>query len=69
MEQSMSDAITHRGKRASSAGQVAARRPVLIFVGLLIAIVLTSYGIRIIALSLHVLAGEWWIRKTPPMAG
>ena len=43
----MSDATARREKRPNSAGQVATRRPVLIFVGVLIGIVLTSYGIRI----------------------
>ena len=46
-EQSMSDATARRDKRTNSVGQLAIRRPVLIFVGVLIAIVLTSYGIRI----------------------
>jgi hypothetical protein len=114
----MSRATARRDSRRNPADRVGTRRPVLVFVGLLIAIVLTSYGIRIatdapfllsgtepepedfesryvahpwlayvhmtpgvlyllgsfgaafwIALSLHVLAGEWWIRTTPPKDG
>jgi hypothetical protein len=39
--------MSHTTSRANSADQAGNRRPVLIFVGLLIAIVLTFYGIRI----------------------
>src|SRR4029453_2523309 len=43
----MSHATSRRDSRANSADRVSTRRPVLIFVGVLIAIVLTFYGIRI----------------------
>ena len=43
----MSHATTRRHSRANSANHAGNRRPVLIFVGVLIAIILTSYGIRI----------------------
>jgi hypothetical protein len=136
----MSDATARRDSSPNSADYARTRRPLLIFVGVLIAIVLTFYGMRIgtdapflisgtqpepedfesryvahpwlayvhvtpgviyllgaplqrsqrirtkqytlhrrlgrvlvlafwIAFSLHVLAGEWWIRTTPPLRG
>ena len=43
----MSHATTRRYSRANSADHAGNRRPVLIFVGVLIAIILTFYGIRI----------------------
>ena len=43
----MSHATTRRYSRANSANHAGSRRPVLIFVGVLIAIVLTFYGLRI----------------------
>ena len=43
----MSHTTTRRHSRANSADHAGNRRPVLIFVGVLIAIVLTFYGIRI----------------------
>ena len=43
----MSHATTRRDSRANFADHAGGRRPVLIFVGMLIAIVLTFYGLRI----------------------
>jgi hypothetical protein len=43
----MSQATARRNSRPNSAGQVGTRRPVLIFVGVLIGIVLIFYGLRI----------------------
>jgi uncharacterized membrane protein len=43
----MSHATSRRDSRANSADHAGNRRPVLIFVGVLIAIILTFYGIRI----------------------
>jgi hypothetical protein len=43
----MSQVTARRDSRPNSADHVVTRRPVLIFVGVLIAIVLTFYGLRI----------------------
>jgi hypothetical protein len=61
----MSDATARRDSSPNSADYARTRRPLLIFVGVLITIVLAFW----IAFSLHVLAGEWWIRTTPPLRG
>jgi hypothetical protein len=53
----MSRATARRDSRRNPADRVGTRRPVLVFVGLLIAIVLTSYGIRIATDAPFLLSG------------
>lgn len=62
----MNSAIDER-HRSSPAAPLHSRRPILIFIAVLIGIVLTFYGIRI-ATDVPFL-GKWWIRTTPDKTG
>jgi hypothetical protein len=53
--------------QSSAAAPLRSRRPILIFIAVLIGIVLTFYGIRT-APDVPFL-GKWWIRTTPDKTG
>ena len=63
----MSSAIDER-HQSSAAAPVRSRRPILIFIAVLIGILLTFYGIRI-ATDVTLPAGELWVRTTPGKTG
>jgi hypothetical protein len=62
----VSSAIDKR-HQSSAAAPVRSRRPILIFIAVLIGILLTFYGIRIATDAPFL--GKWWIRTTPDKTG